>query len=174
MAQTMAAKEIAEGDLLLHEVHGVCRVGKIGMENPGNREALMYSLVPNDANKMKVRFVVPATELKISGFHVPVSARGAHEILEYLKAGDLTADCEDDQAWVLAKAILTSSREGPGFKDSRKRQMLERSVRGFVAELAFVLKMTLKDAAASVKKSLGNPSRISPMLLAALTHASED
>lgn len=170
----MARKTIAEGDLLFHAVHGVCRVDEIGREGPAGREVLSYSLVPNDTNKMKVRYVVPEAEMKISGFHAPVSPREAHEILEYLKAGDLTADCdEEDQAWALAKTILTSSQEGPGIKDARKRQMLERSAKGLVGELALVLKMTSKEAVASIKKSLKAPPHVSSTLFAALTHASE-
>lgn len=170
----MVRKAIAEGDLLFHAVHGVCRVDEVSTEGRAGREVLSYSLVPNDANKMKVRFVVPETEMKISGFHAPVSPKEAHEILEYLKTGDLTADCdEEDQAWVLAKAILTSSQEGLGIKDARKRQMLERSAKGLVGELALVLKMTSKETVASIKKSLRNPPHVSSTLFAALTHASE-
>lgn len=168
----MVQKKIAQGDLLFHAVHGVCRVDQIGMEDPANGEVLSYSLVPNTVNRMKVRFVVPEARMEISGFHTLISAKEAREILEYLKMGKLTADCEEGQAWVLAKAILASSQEGPGIKDARKRQMIERSAKGLVGELAFVLKMTLQETAASVKKSLGNPSSIPPTLLAALTDAS--
>jgi len=169
----MAQKQITQGDLLFHAVHGVCRVDEVDKKGPVSREAVNYSLVPNNANKMKVRFVVPAAEMKLSGFHALVSRKGAEEILEYLKDGDFTAGSEEDQTWTLAKAIFTSSHDELGMKDARKRQALERSARGLVGELAFVLKMTLKEMVVSIKKSLGNPSRINPTLLAALTHASE-
>lgn len=169
----MAQKQITQGDLLFHTVHGVCRVDEIAREGPASREVLNYSLVPNKVNKMKVRFVVPAAEMKPSGFHVLVSPKEAQEILECLKDGDFTAGSEEDQAWMLAKAVFASSHDELGMKDSRKRQMLERSTRGLVGELAFVLKMTLREAAVSIKKSLGDPSRINPVLLAALTSASE-
>ena len=170
----MVQKEIAQGDLLFHTVHGVCRVDEIEREGSRSREALSYSLVPNSANKLKVRFVVPAASMKLSGFHVLISPKMAQEILECLKAGDFSSgSTEENQAWVLAKAIYDSSQDDLGLRDARKRQMLERSAVGLVGELAFVLKMTLKEAATSVKKSLGDPSQIKPMLLAALSHASE-
>ena len=52
--------------------------------------------------------------------------------------------------------------------------MLERSAKGLVGELAFVFKSTLKEAATKVQKSLGNTSKINPLVLVALAHASED
>ena len=161
------------GDLLYHAVHGLCRVDEIAKENQSGKEVLCYSLVPNTANRMKVRFVVSVVDIQASGFHAPVSLKEAHEILEYLRAGVLTVATAEDQAWVLAKAILSSSRDNL-IKDARKRQMLERSVKGLVGELAFVLKMTLKDMAVSIQKSMGNVSQISPMVLTALAHAGKD
>ncbi len=169
----MATKQIAQGDLLFHAVHGVCRVDEIDRESSTSREVLSYALVPNNLNRMKVRFVVPLAEMKPSGFHTLISPKEAQGILDSLKDGDFTPNGEEPQAGELAKVIFTSSREDLGMKDARKRQVLERSARGLVGELAFVLKMTLKEMTTSVKKSLGDPSRISPALLAALTHASE-
>ena len=165
---------MVSGDLLYHAVHGLCRVDEITKENHSGREVPCYSLVPKTANRMKVRFVVSVVDLQASGFHAPVSLKGAREILEYLRAGTLSACTADDQAWVLARAILSSSRDNLEFKDARKRQMLERSAKGLVGELAYVFKMTLKETAASVQKSLGNTSQISPMVLAALAHAGKD
>ena len=165
---------MAPGDLLYHAVHGLCRIDDIAKENHSGKEVLCYSLVPSVANRMKVRFVVSVADIQASGFHAPVSLKEAHEILEYLRAGVLAAATSEDQAWVLAKAILGSSREHLEFRDARKRQMLERSAKGLVGELAFVHKTTLKEMAASVQKSLGNASQISPMVLAALANAGKD
>ena len=170
----MTQKGILQGDLLYHAMHGLCRVDGIVRESQSGREVLTYSLVPKTPNRMKVRFVVPAVDIEASGFHALVSLKGANEILEYLRAGDLGAAREEDQTWKLAKAVLSSSQDSPEVKDVRKRQTLERSAKGLVRELAFVLKMTLKETAASVQKSLGNASKISPMVLAALAHAGED
>ena len=169
----MPPKEIAQGNLLFHAVHGVCRVDEVGREGPPNRKVSSYSLVPKHANRMKVRFVIPAAEMELSGFHAPVSPKEAREILAYLETGDLSAECEEDRAWELAKALLASSRDDLGMKDARKRQMIERSARGLVGELAFVLKMTLKEAAGGVRKCLGDPSQVSPTVLTALLHAGE-
>ena len=171
---SMSQKEMVTGDLLYHTVHGLCRVDEIAKENHSGRDVLCYSLVPNTANRMKVRFVVSVVDIQASGFHAPVSLKEAREILGYLRAGVLAAATAEDQAWVFAKAILSSSRDNLEFKDARKRQMLERSAKGLVGELAFVLKTTLKEMAASVQKSLGNTSQISPMVLTALAHAGQD
>lgn len=171
---TMLQKELAAGDLLFHAVHGVCRVDTIVNENHSGKEVRCYSLVPKVASRMKVRFVVSVVDVQASGFHAPVSLKEAREILDYLKAGVLTAAPRQDEAWALARAILSSQCDKPELKDAKKRQMLERSAKGLVSELAFVFKMTLKDVAASVQRSLGNVSEISPMILAALAHAASD
>lgn len=170
----MIQNQLAQGDLLYHAVHGLCRVDDIAKENQAGKEILRYSLVPKTPNKMKVRFVIAAVDIEASGFHGLVSLKKANEILEYLRTGKLTAVDDEDQTWGLAKAILSSSRDNLEIKDMKKRQILERSARGLVRELAFVFKQTLKETAASIQKSLGNASKISPMVLSALAHASED
>jgi len=170
----MSQKELATGDLLFHAVHGPCRVDNIVNESYSGREVRCYSLVPKMANRMKVRFVVSVVDIQASGFHAPVSLKEAREILEYLKAGVLAAVPDKEQAWALARAILSSQHDKPELRDARKRQMLERSAKGLVGELAFVFKVTLKDAADSVQKSLGNVSEISPMVLSALAQAGKD
>ena len=167
----MKPKKISPGDLFYHAVHGLCRVDQVMKEDPKNPS---YSLVPKAPTKTKVRFVIRASDLEISGFHELISLKEANKILDYLKAGDLKANSNGDQTWGLAKAILTSSQEPIDSKDARKRQIVERSARGLVGELAFVMKMSLKDVATNIQKSLGNPSKISPLVVAALSHASED
>lgn len=174
MSQTLLRKEWAPGDHLFHAVHGVCRVADIVNESHSGSEVRCYSLVPNTTNRAKVRFVVSVVDVQASGFHAPVSPKEGREILEYLKAGVLASVPDKDQAWTLARALLSSQHDRPELKDARKRQMLERSAKGLVGELAYVLKMTLKDAAASVQRSLGSVSQISPMVLAALTQAGRD
>lgn len=170
----MSQKELATGDLLFHAVHGACRVDGIVNESHSGREVRCYSLVPKVASRMKVRFVVSTVDVQTSGFHVPISLKEAREILAYLKAGILARVPDNEQAWALARTLLSSQHDKPELKDAKKRQMLERSAKGLVGELAFVFKMTLKDAAADVQKSLGNVSEISPMVLAALTQAGKD
>ena len=170
----LSQKELATGDLLFHAVHGACRVDNIVNENHSGKDVRCYSLVPKTPSRMKVRFVVSVVDIRASGFHEPVSLKEAHEILEYLKAGVLAAVSDKEEAWALARAILASQRDKPELKDARKCQVLERSAKGLVGELAFVLKVTLKDAAASVQRSLGNVSQISPMVLTALARAGKD
>ncbi len=182
----MIREEIVQGDLLYHAVHGLCRVDEVTQEKQPGREGRCYSLVPKVTNKMKVRFIIPGADMKASGFHVLISLKEAKEILDYLEARDITAlpsgieakaassSRPENQAWDLAKALLSFSREDLEVKDLKNRQMLGRSAKGLVRELAFVFNMTLKETAAKVRKSLGNTPRINPSVLAALVHASED
>jgi len=179
-------EEIVEGALLYHAVHGLCRMDKIIKQNQSGKEVLYYSLVPKTADKTKTRFIINAADMKASGFHVLVSLKEANKILEYLKAGNIAATpsgaapktvssfAQQNQTWSLAQGILSFSHDKFEAKDQRKRQMLERSARGLVGELAFVFKITLKETAARVQKSLGNTSKINPSVLVALAHAGED
>ena len=170
----MPTKEITQGDLLYHSVHGLCRVDDVVKGDPTRDETPSYSLVPKTPNKMKVRFVVRAADIEVSGFHTLISEKKANEILQYLKAGNLSAVCDGNPTWLLAKAILSCSQENLEVKDIKKRQMLERSAKSLVRELAFVLKMTLGQTASNIQKCLGNRTRISPFVLTALAHAGED
>jgi len=152
-------------------------VAEIAKQSQSGRETLRYSLVPKVATKMKVRFIIADADMKTSGFHILISPKDANQILEYLENGDIVASSSsgpENEAWDLAKAILSFSRENLEVKDQRKRQLLERSARGLVRELAFAFKMTLKETAARVRKSLGDTPKINPSVLLALVHASED
>ena len=165
----MIPAEIVQGDLLYHSVHGLCRVREIIKE----KKILYYSLVPKTTSHMKVRFVIAISDIETSGFHLLVSLKEANEILDYFKAGDLT-EVQDKQTWALAKAILSFSRDKSEVKDQRKRQALERSANGLVRELALVLEVSVEEAAARVRKSLGRASKINPLVLDALSHAIDD
>lgn len=169
----MISNRIIEGDLLYHAVHGLCRMDRVIHENRSGKEILCYALVPKIKKRMKVRFVIPLDDVEASGFHALVSMKEANEILDYLKAGDRTA-IQTNQTWLLAQNLLCFSSEQIGPRDQRKRQILERSVKGLVGELAYVLKMTLGETVALVRKSLGKISQINPPVLAALAHAGED
>ncbi len=168
----MTSKKIAEGDLLYHTAHGLCRVDRVVHENRLGKEVLCYALVPKIKNRMKVRYVIPHDEIEASGFHTLVSIKEANGILDYLKAGDDTA-VQTNQTWILAQNLLGFSSEKIGAREQRKRQILEHSARGLVGELAYVLKMTLEETVDLVRKSLGKISRINPPVLAALVHAGE-
>ena len=122
---------------------------------------------------MKARFIIAVTDIETSGFHGLLSIKEAIEVLDYLKAGDSRA-VQTNPTWALAQSILSFSSGKFKTKDPRKRQMLERSVKGLVGELACVLKMTLKETTARVQKSLGTLSQINLSVLSALAHAAED
>lgn len=152
-------------------------MAEIAKQKQSGRETLRYSLVPKAVNRTKMRFIIAGAEMKVSGFHLLISLKDANEILEYLEAGDIAAlppSALQNEAWDLAQAILSFSRENLEVKDQRKRQVLERSAKGLVRELAFVFKMTLKETAARIRKSLGDAPKINPSVLVALVHASED
>ncbi len=183
----MIQEKMVEGDLLYHAVHGLCRLDKIIKQSQSGKEVLSYSLVPKIANEMKIRFVIAVAGLKASGFHALVSLKEANKILVYLKAGKTAATpsdvdpkavsysfAEQSQAWDLAQALLSFSHESFEAQDQKKRQRLDRSAKGLVGELAFVFKMTLKETAARIQKSLGTASKINPLVLVALAHSSED
>ena len=168
----MLSKRIAEGDLLYHTVHGLCRMDRVIHENRLGEEILCYALVPKIKYRMKLRFVIPLNEVKESGFHALVSTKEAHGILDYLKAGDSTT-VQTNQTWILAQNLLCFSSEKIGARDQKKRQILEHSARGLVGELAYVLKMTLEETVDLVRRSLGKISCINPPVLAALAQAGE-
>jgi hypothetical protein len=177
----MKKTKIANGDLLYHSTHGLCRVERVTRPSASGQEGLSYSLVPKIAAKMKSRFVISASDLEISGFHGLVSTKEANKILNYLKAGNGKGlPCADpsanpqDQAWGLAQALQTFAHDKFEAKDQRKRQALERSARGLVGELSCVFKLTLKKTADRVLKNLGHASRINPSVLSALALAGED
>lgn len=182
----MIQRKIAQGDLLYHTFHGLCRVDEVDKQNQSGREVLRYSLVPKVASKMKVRFIIMSTDMKASGFHAPISLKEANEILEYLEVGDIAAipsgiqaeaassSAPENQAWDLARAVLSFSCESLEVKDQRKRKLLEDSVKGLVRELAFVFKVTLKETAARVRKSLGATPKVNPSILVALLRAGEE
>ncbi|MFA5167679.1 MAG: hypothetical protein WC530_04025 [Candidatus Omnitrophota bacterium] len=177
----MKKEKIANGDLLYHPIHGLCRVERVTPPGPYDQGGPSYSLVPKIAPKMKSRFVISAVDLGISGFHGLVSPREAKKILHYLKAGNGKGHPEtnsssnlQDQAWGLARALQTFAYDKFEAKDQRKRQALERSAKGLVGELSCVFKLTLKKTADRVLKNLGHASRINPSVLSALTLAGED
>ena len=179
-------EKIVQGDLLYHSVHGLCRVNEIIKQNAGSKD-VVYSIVPKLPTQMKVRFVVSKNDIPVSGFHSPVSLKEANQILEFLKKGDKAVNAaiadrkaaappivQETETWALAKAISSCSKEKSDAKDQRKRQMLERSARGLVRELAFVMAITVQETVNRVRRSLSHASKINPLVLAALTQAVED
>lgn len=175
-------KSLTVGDLLYHSVHGVCRINQVVKES----KDVSYALVPKMPNKMKLRFVIGAKDLQLSGFHAPVSSKEANKILDYLKTSKtagtpLDAEkkaersfAEDNTTWALAEAILSCSQDEMQAKDQKKRQTLQRAATGLVKELAFALDISLKEAAALVQKNLKRSSKLNPLILAALETAAED
>ena len=187
----MLTEKILQGDLLFHPVHGVCRVSKITKQNESKKEVVYYSLIPKLPSHMKARFVVATHDIPMSGFHCLVSLKEANDILEYLKKGHAVTNSSapkqdsasaasssassiaepENQTWALAKAILSCSIDKSEARDQRKRQMLDRSAKGLIAELAFVLEITAKEAVARVRRSLERTSKVNPLVLTALAHA---
>ncbi len=171
----MVQAEIAQGDLLYHAVHGLCRIDRMIQQIQSGKKVQCYSLVPKIANKMKMRFIIGVDSIEDSGFHTLIPLKEANQILEYLKAGDSGAlAARQNEIWGFAQAILAFSQGEMDVKDQRKRQLLERSVKGLLGELAFVFSMTLKETAARIQKSLGSISKINPSVITAFARAVED
>ncbi len=169
----MRAKKMTAGDLLYHPVHGLCRIRETSHREDSGGKTLVYSLVPKITSRMKVQFVIQASDIDASGFHSLMSAREAGEILDYLKAGDSSEE-QTRQAWVLARAILSFSTEKFAARDQRKRQQLEYSAKGLVGELAFVLRVEPREAAEMIQKSLGEGGPNHAPVSLALSRACED
>jgi len=177
----MKKEKIANGDLLYHPVHGLCRVERVTPPDSSRGVGLSYSLVPKMVAKMKSRFVISAADLEVSGFHGLVSTKEANKILLFLKSKNGKDHPEgaapsnlQDQTWGLARTLRTLAHDKFEAKDQRKRQALERSARGLVGELSCVFKLTSKKTADRILKHLGHASRINPSVLSALTLAGED
>ena len=164
---------ITEGDLLYHAVHGLCRVVEIDKQKEAGKETLSYSLVPKAAGRMKTRFIIGAAGMEESGFHTLASLKEANKILGYLKKPASTL-VGQNQAWDFAKTIRLFSHEKFEAKDQRKRQQLERSVRGLVGEFSLIFKISLKETATRIQKSLGSAPRVNPAVLVAIEQAGED
>ncbi len=162
---------IAEDDLLFHAVHGLCRVTTI-TQSAQSRD-VTYSLLPVSSNKAKARFTILESSLEDSGFSKLISVKEANKILEYFKTGN-KKDSESGQAWTQAVMIWSESLNKDSVKDARKRQRLERSVKGLAGELAFVLKFTLKEMAVKIQRNLGAISKINPLVLTALANVDKD
>lgn len=174
-----SCEEIVAGSLLYHAVHGVCRVQKVVKERRSEKIS-QYIIVPNDTPLNKVLFTVAGDSLEVSGFHPLVSLESAKSILEYFKAGEGRAHAsetfasEDAPTWALAKEFLNCCRNENAAKDQRRRQTLERSVRGLTRELAFVFKISLADVVAQVRKNLERTAKINPVMLNCLAQVVED
>jgi len=165
-------KKTAGNDLLFHPAHGLCRVERMIEQDRSGQKVLCYSLVPKAMNKMKVRFVVAVSDAESSGFHRVISAKEAGKLLDYLKGGDGSA-VQTNPAWVLARNILSFSADKLKTRDLRKRQLLEHSIKGLVGELACAFKISLKETASYIEKSLTKVSKVDPLVLAALDRAAE-
>ena len=169
----MTPKKIVEGNLLYHAAHGLCWVNGVITEDQSGKKVPCYSLIPKVMNQMKTRFIIGVADIEGSGFHAIISPKEANRLLRYLKIGNSKA-IQQNQTWLLAQNILSCAYDKSKVKDQRKRQIVERSVKGLVGELAFVFKMTLKETAEKIQKQLGTISRINPLVLAALENAGEE
>lgn len=162
---------VAKHDLLFHSAHGLCRV--VGISRSPESVEASYSLLPVSSNNAKVRFIVPESSLENSGFSKPISVKEANAVLAYFKTGD-KKDSHNGQAWTQSVMIWTESQGKTSMKDARKRQRLERSVKGLIGELAFVLNITAREIAGMIQKNLESLTQINPVVLAALANASKD
>jgi len=156
---------IEKDNLFYHAVHGLCRVAEIHQKVPAS--GTQYVLLPVSNNPAKIRFVIPSGSLAASGFARLICAREAHSILEYFKTG-AEKQTDPSHAWKQAAEIRLESCSKEPAKEARRRQRVDRAVRGLAGELAFVLKMTLSEIVEKIQKNLGLASDINPLVLAVL------
>jgi len=168
----MTPKAIARNGLLFHPAHGLCRVDRMTEQNRAGTKIPCYSLVPKTKSKMKVRFIVAVSEADASGFHKVMSPKEGAKLLDYLKAGDPSAE-QTNPTWILAQNILAFSTDKLKTTDQRKRQLLEHSVKGLVGELSCTFKLSLEETAARIEKSLAKISKADSLVLASLGRAAE-
>lgn len=172
----MTCLNLSEGDLLFHTAHGLCRVERRIEEERAGGKTLHYALVPkteNNLNRMKVRYLIPAKDFSLAGFHKIISPREANKILDYLKAGDSSAE-QSKQTWILARNILSVSAEKQKPRGQKSRQILEQSLKGLAGELACVFKITMQEAIRKIQDSLGAVAGLSQSMLASLGQAYDD
>lgn len=169
----MKPEKLTRRDLLFHPVHGLCRVDTVTKQSRPGGSVLSYSLVPKTVSKTKVRFVILETDLEVSGFHKVISVKEVKKILNYLKAGSSKVE-QSGSTWVLARNIFSFSKDNKiNARDPKKRQSIEYSIKGLVSEVAYVLRITLKDAAGKIRKHLGPDKTMHPLILSAFTNATE-
>jgi RNA polymerase-interacting CarD/CdnL/TRCF family regulator len=187
--------KITIGDLLYHSVHGMCRVKEI-VRTQGSSDS--YALVPQLFSRMRLRYVIPQESLKESGFRAPVTLAEAGAILNYFRTGrkldksvaaaktavkkevkkleapTVPMPPKDHSTWAMAETMMTCSREEFQFKEQRMRTLLHKDATGLVRELAFVFKVSLRDAVTMIQKNLRGTSKLNPAILSALEKASEE
>lgn len=162
---------ILKDDLLFHSVHGLCRVQGVTLAT--RSEETSYALLPVSTNRAKVRFVIPQSSMENSGFRKLMTRKEAQAILDYFKS-KTKKDSECGQCWMMAATIVAESGSKDFLKDARRRQAVERAVKGLCAELAFVLDATVSEIAGRIQKNLGPVASIHPLVLAALANVEKD
>lgn len=173
MKGTMTMKcAISVDDLLFHSVHGLCRVLAVNPQSSQLAET-GFTLVPVSTNRANAKFMIPESLLISSGFSKLISTAEGNEILDYFKTGE-KKDSRSGKTWELAIMIRTESRSKEFAKDGKKRQALDRAVKGICGELAYIYKLTVRDIADRIQKNLGTAATIHPLVLTALTNADKD
>lgn len=173
------------GDSLYHAVHGLCRVAEVLKKKDSGKETISYALVPKIFNPWNLRYVLAKEHMEGSGFHALISLAEAKAILGYFRKGvfDIPVIPSEERqrsfaevhdTWALAKSILAAARQELVAKDQKRRQILERSARGLVLELAIVLQLPVKEAISQICQSLETTGKMHPLVKTALTNAGQD
>ncbi len=164
-------KAILKDDLFFHSVHGLCRVEAVTQQTKSKETS--YALVPVPSKRAKTQYIIPESSLAESGFSKLITLKNAKAILKYFETGEKKGS-GDHPAWEAAELVMAESQNKSTVRDARKRQMLERSVKGLVGEIAYVFNTTLQETSNRIRKSLGSIPNINPLVLNALAHAGEE
>src|SRR3989338_1483231 len=171
-----------KGCLLFHSSHGLCRIKEINKQIQSWKEQYYYSLESREARFKRAKFIIDASQINTSGFHLVISREEANKILNYLKTNDLSNEnqniqelskevlslIEKNTPWAFSKVILIYSREKNGQVAKGKREMLLRAVKGLMRELSFVLNLSEREVCQKVKKNLVYRSKANQWVLDAV------
>jgi len=153
---------IIKDDLFFHSSHGVCRVS--GIQNPRAAQGCSYILSPLARDRGKARFVIDREAFEASGFNRLTSPAEGQAVLEYFRTGKSTFK-KDTEIWRRAQLIRKESLSRTLGADGRKRQEIERAIKGLVKELACVLETPIEEISKKIKDSLSRKAVMNVVVL---------
>lgn len=163
--------KIKKNDLFFHYIHGLCRVTMISKPYDSQDEKT-YTLLPVEKNPNNTtKFHIQESGFPDSCFIKLVSVEEAQSILVFLKNGKEKKN-EITQLWALAKFIYEAAESKDHVKTGPKRLELDRALRALVAQLAFILNLSVKETASRIQENLSAKLDINPYISHFLSGAS--
>ena len=184
--RTGKEKSCKKGQLLFHPSHGVCRIRGIVSRPELAMDGLCYWIEPKKRGRSTVCFFITTSRLPESGFHIPASGKKASEVVDYLKNGEkqkrlmgmervetLRALAKKNTALDYAKALHMIIDHPEQEVNREMRQLFKYYLEGLVRELSFSLELTVSLAAALVKASLQERTKLEEWILKVIDSVEE-